>query len=150
VRSSGHLNSRATVLTGHIDAREAHSVDQTLLPVDNLRLPTYGGLYAWELERCGRKLNVRVDGQFVFNTVAPIVAAALDGAGLAILPEDEVLAQIEAGQLVRVPDDGCPPFPGYHRDDSSRRQSSPAFVLVVEALGPSSEVATPYEIAGTN
>lgn len=100
----------------------------------NLRLPTYGNLYAWEFERRGRKLNVRVEGQLAFNTVPPIVAAALDGAGIAFLPEDEVLAHIADGSLTRVLGDWCPPFPGYHLYYPSRRQPSPAFVLIVEAL----------------
>ncbi|MBD8897791.1 LysR family transcriptional regulator [Rhodanobacter sp. DHG33] len=100
----------------------------------NLRLPTYGGLYAWEFERRGRKVNVRVEGQYVFNTVPPIVAAALDGAGIAFLPEDEVLAQLASGELVRVLGDWCPSFPGYHLYYPSRRQPSPAFVVVADAL----------------
>ena len=100
----------------------------------NLRLPTYGGLYAWEFERRGRKLNVRVDGQLTFNTVPSIVAAALDGAGIAFLPEDAVSARIADGSLVRVLGDWCPPFPGYHLYYPSRRQPSPAFVLIVDAL----------------
>ena len=100
----------------------------------NLRLPTYGGLYGWEFERRGRKLNVRVDGQLTFNTVPSIVAAALDGAGIAFLPEDAVSACIADGSLVRVLGDWCPPFPGYHLYYPSRRQPSPAFVLIVDAL----------------
>ncbi len=100
----------------------------------NLRLPTYGGLYAWEFERRGRQLNVRVDGQLIFNTTPPIVATALDGLGLAFLPEEEFAPHIEAGRLVRVLEDWCPPFPGYHLYYPSRRQPSPAFSLVVDAL----------------
>jgi len=100
----------------------------------NLRLPTYGGLYAWEFERRGRQLNVRVDGQLVFNTSPPIVAAALAGLGIAFLPEDEFAPHLDRGKLVRVLEDWCPPFPGYHLYYPSRRQPSPAFALVVEAL----------------
>ena len=100
----------------------------------NLRLPTYGGLYAWEFERRGRQLNVRVDGQLVFNTSPPIVAAALAGLGIAFLPEDEFAPHLDKGKLVRVLEDWCPPFPGYHLYYPSRRQPSPAFALVVEAL----------------
>jgi DNA-binding transcriptional LysR family regulator len=100
----------------------------------NLRLPTYGGLYAWEFERRGRQLNVRVDGQLVFNTSPAIVAAALAGLGIAFLPEDEFAPHLEKGKLVRVLEDWCPPFPGYHLYYPSRRQPSPAFTLVVEAL----------------
>lgn len=100
----------------------------------NLRLPTYGGLYAWEFERGRRAVNVRVDGQLIFNNVTQILAAALDGFGLAYLPEDMVLAHVHAERLVRVLEDWCPPFPGYHLYYPGRRQPSPAFALVVEAL----------------
>lgn len=100
----------------------------------NLRLPTHGGLYAWEFERNGRELNVRVDGQLVFNTSPDIVTAARDGFGIAFLPEDELESELKAGRLVRVLDDWCPPFPGYHLYYPSRRHPSPAFSLVVDAL----------------
>ena len=100
----------------------------------NMRFPTKGGLYAWEFERRGRQLNVRVDGQLTFNTSPHMVAAALDGLGIAFLPEDEFAPHLEKGRLVRVLEDWCPPFPGYHLYYPSRRQPSPAFSLVVEAL----------------
>lgn len=100
----------------------------------NMRFPTKGGLYAWEFERRGRELNVRVDGQLTFNTSPPMVAAALDGLGIAFLPEEEFAPHLEKGRLVRVLEDWCPPFPGYHLYYPSRRQPSPAFSLVVDAL----------------
>jgi DNA-binding transcriptional LysR family regulator len=100
----------------------------------NFRLPTYGGLYAWEFERRSRELKVRVNGQLIFNTLALRVSAALDGFGLAYLPEDHVRAHIADGRLVAVLDDWCPPFPGYHLFYPSRRQTTPAFALLVEAL----------------
>lgn len=100
----------------------------------NQRMPTSGGLYVWDFERRGRKLNVRVDGQLVFNTTQPQVDAALAGLGIALLPEDEVMPHIESGHLVRVLQDWCPPFAGYHLYYPSRRQPSPAFALVLEAL----------------
>lgn len=100
----------------------------------NLRLPTYGGLYAWEFEKDGRELKVRVEGQLIFNTPNLIVQAAVAGSGLASLPEDNVKEQLADGRLVRVLGDWCPPFPGYHLYFPSRRQSSPAFVLLVDAL----------------
>jgi DNA-binding transcriptional LysR family regulator len=100
----------------------------------NLRLPTRGGLYAWEFEKGTRKLNVRVEGQLVFNTATLIRKAALAGMGLACLIEGSVKAEIEKGELVQVLGDWCPPFPGYHLYYPSRRQQSPAFVLLVEAL----------------
>jgi DNA-binding transcriptional LysR family regulator len=100
----------------------------------NLRLPTYGGLFAWEFEKGEQKLKVHVDGQLVFNNVALRLSAALAGSGLAYLPEDYVRAYIEDGRLVRVLADWCPPFSGYHLYYPSRRQSSPAFTLLVDAL----------------
>jgi DNA-binding transcriptional LysR family regulator len=100
----------------------------------NLRLPTLGGLYAWEFEKGKRELKVRVEGQLVFTSVAMMLNAALAGFGLAYLPEDEVQAGIADGTLVRVLADWCPPFPGYHLYYPSRRQMTPAFALVVEAL----------------
>ncbi|MES2115472.1 MAG: LysR family transcriptional regulator [Pseudomonadota bacterium] len=100
----------------------------------NLRLPTYGGLYAWEFEKNGHPLNVRVEGQLVFNSSPPILRAALAGFGLGCLPEDMVQEHVAAGRLVRVLDDWCQPFPGYHLYYPSRRQSAPAFALLVEAL----------------
>jgi DNA-binding transcriptional LysR family regulator len=100
----------------------------------NLRLPTYGGLYAWEFERGGRELRVRVEGQLVFGTTALILEAVLAGFGLAYLPEDQVRAHLAAGRLVRVLADWCEPFSGYHLYYPSRRQPTPAFALLVEAL----------------
>jgi DNA-binding transcriptional LysR family regulator len=100
----------------------------------NLRLPTYGGLYAWEFERGHQELKVRVDGQLVFNTLAPILTAALGGFGLAYVPEDLAEPHIAKGRLKRVLEDWCAPFPGYHLYYPSRRQSSPAFALLVDAL----------------
>ena len=100
----------------------------------NLRLPTHGGLYAWEFERAGRELRVRVEGQLVFGTTALILDAALAGFGLAYLPTDQVAAQLADGRLVQVLADWCEPFSGYHIYYPSRRQHTPAFALLVEAL----------------
>jgi DNA-binding transcriptional LysR family regulator len=100
----------------------------------NLRLPTYGGLYAWEFEKGGRELKVRVEGQLVFNNIALRVNAALAGLGLAYLPEDQVQTHLADGRLVRVLDDWCPHFSGYHLYYPSRRQPTPAFALLVDAL----------------
>jgi DNA-binding transcriptional LysR family regulator len=107
----------------------------------NLRLPTYGGLYAWEFEKDGRELRARVEGQLVFNSSALMLEAALGGFGLAYLPEDQVGAQLAEGRLVRVLTDWCPRYSGYHLYYPSRRQPTPAFALLVEALryrGPAS------------
>ncbi len=100
----------------------------------NLRLPTHGGLYAWEFEKNGRDLHVHVEGQLVFNNIFMRLNAALAGLGLAYLPEDQVRSHIAAGRLIRVLADWCPSFSGYHLYYPSRRQSSPAFALVVDAL----------------
>ncbi|WP_095200479.1 LysR family transcriptional regulator [Mesorhizobium carmichaelinearum] len=100
----------------------------------NLRLPTYGGLYAWEFEKAGRELKVRVEGQLTFNTAGLRMNAVLAGLGLAYLPEDQVRTQLADGRLVRVLADWCAPFPGYHLYYPSRRQATPAFSLLVDAL----------------
>jgi DNA-binding transcriptional LysR family regulator len=100
----------------------------------NLRLPTHGGLYAWEFEKSGHELRVRVEGQIVLNASGPMLDAALAGFGLAYLPEDGVRPYLDDGRLIRVLADWCPPFPGYHLYYPSRRQPTPAFALLVDAL----------------
>jgi DNA-binding transcriptional LysR family regulator len=100
----------------------------------NLRLPTAGGLYAWEFEKGDRELRVRVEGQLVFNTATLAVKAALAGAGLAFVPEDRVREHVSEGRLIRVLADWCPPFPGFHLYYPSRRQPTPAFAVLVNAL----------------
>lgn len=100
----------------------------------NLRLPTYGGLYAWEFEKNGRELKVRVEGQLVFNNIVLRLNAALAGLGLAYLPEDMVKTHLAKRRLVRVLADWCPPFSGYHLYYPSRRQHTSAFTLLVDAL----------------
>jgi DNA-binding transcriptional LysR family regulator len=99
-----------------------------------LRLPTHGGLYAWDFRKDARALEVRIQGRVVFNTVGMMRNAALEGLGLAYLPEDVVEAPLRKGQLVRILEDWCPPLPGYHLYYTSRRQPSPAFALVVDTL----------------
>jgi len=100
----------------------------------NLRLATRGGLYAWEFEKAGRELKVRVEGQLVCNTTAQMLNAALTGLGLAYVPEGLANQHLARGRLRRVLDDWCAPYSGYHLYYPSRRQSSAAFALVVEAL----------------
>jgi DNA-binding transcriptional LysR family regulator len=100
----------------------------------NLRLPTHGGLYAWEFEKQGRELHVRVDGQLVFNGTGPMLNAALNGFGLVYLTEGQVQPHIAKGRLVRVLADWCSPFTGYHLYYPSRHQRSPALALLVDAL----------------
>ncbi|MFN2645176.1 MAG: LysR family transcriptional regulator [Burkholderiales bacterium] len=100
----------------------------------NLRLPTYGGLYAWEFERDGRELRVRVEGQLICNAPSQMLQAALDGCGLAYVPEDLAQPHVAQGRLKRVLEDWCPAYSGYHLYYPSRRQPSPAFSLLVDAL----------------
>ena len=100
----------------------------------NLRLPTHGGLYAWEFEKNDHELRVRVEGQLVFNGTAPMLDATLSGLGLAYLPADTVQDHLADGRLIQVLADWCPPYPGYHLYYPSRRQPTPAFSLLVEAL----------------
>jgi DNA-binding transcriptional LysR family regulator len=100
----------------------------------NQRMPTSGGLYVWDFARRGKQVNVRVDGPLILNTAPPQVDAALAGLGITLLPEDELAPHLLDGSLVRVLEDWCPPFAGYHLYYPSRRQPSPAFSLVVAAL----------------
>ncbi|MGI4801712.1 MAG: LysR substrate-binding domain-containing protein [Janthinobacterium lividum] len=100
----------------------------------NLRLSTAGGFYTWELEKGGREVRVRVEGQLAFNNVAMIVRAAEDGLGLGFVMEDKVAGQLADCRLIRVLDDWCPAFAGYHLYYPSRRQPSAAFAIVVDAL----------------
>jgi DNA-binding transcriptional LysR family regulator len=109
----------------------------------NLRLPTAGGLYAWEFAKGGRDLKVRVEGQVIVNNITMALRAARDGLGIAYLPDDLVRADVDAGRLLRVLADWCPPFPGYHLYYPSRRQPTPAFALLVEALRYRERSATP-------
>jgi DNA-binding transcriptional LysR family regulator len=100
----------------------------------NIRQSTRGGVYVWEFEKKGRELNFRASGQGIFNTSPHIVEAAVMGLGIAFLPEGEFAPYLDDGRLMRVLEDWCPPFPGYHLYYPSRRQPSPAFTLVVDAL----------------
>jgi DNA-binding transcriptional LysR family regulator len=127
------------VVVGSPDYFERHPKPMT--PQDltahaciNLRLPTYGGYLVWEFERDGRALRVRVDGPLAFNNSNMALKAALGGAGLAYLLEDHAREDLESGRLVSVLDDWSPPFAGYYLYYPSRRQMSPAFSLLVEAL----------------
>ena len=125
VAAPGYFANRKTPKTPH-DLAEHECI--------NLRLPTRGGLYAWEFEKRGRHLNVRVEGQIVFNDPDMMTEAALAGFGLAYVLEDRVADKLASGQLLRVLQDWCEPYAGYHLYYPSRRQQSPAFGLVVEAL----------------
>ena len=100
----------------------------------NMRLPTRGGLYAWEFERDGRELRVRVDGQLILNSLPQRIDAAENGLGLAYVPEDAVQDALAEGRLVRVLEAWGPAFAGYHLYYPSRRQHTSAFSLLIAAL----------------
>jgi DNA-binding transcriptional LysR family regulator len=136
VRVGPDLRMAVVGSPSYFDKYPVPRVPQDLTEHDciNMRLPTYGGLYVWEFEKDGQAHNVRVQGQLTFNSSTPRVRAALAGFGLAFAPEDMVLDHVNEGKLVRVLEDWCPSFPGYHAYYPSRRQSSPALKLVVEAL----------------
>lgn len=107
----------------------------------NMRLPTYDNVSAWEFSRRGRTLEVRVDGQCIFNTTPQKLDAALEGHGFAYLPDDMVVEHVAAGRLRRVLEDWSPTFPGYHLYYPNRRQPSPAFALVLDALRLSTDLS---------
>ena len=100
----------------------------------NMRLVSAGGLYAWEFAKDGRELNVRVEGQLAFNSVLPVLNAALDGHGLAYVPEDLSRPYLASNQLVEVLEEWCPTIQGYHLYYPSRRQTSPAFSAFLAAV----------------
>ncbi len=100
----------------------------------NFRLPSSGGLYAWEFEEKGREIKIRVEGQLAFNNIFHSLAAVLDGFGLAYIPEEIILPHVREKRLVRVLQKFSPHWDGYHLYYPSRRQSSPAFTALVEAL----------------
>lgn len=115
----------------------------------NLRLPTYGGTYAWEFEKGARDFKVRVEGQLVFNSIFQVLDGAVSGLGLGFVPEDIAEPYLAKGHLQQVLEDWCPPWSGYHLYYPHRRQSSPAFALVVDALryrGAERLAATPQAI----
>ncbi len=125
VGSPGYFEQHARPSTPH---------DLTRHNCINLRFPTSGGLYAWEFEKDGRELKVRVDGQLVLNNLSQILLAAVAGFGLGFVPEDTARPYIEAGQLKQVLKNWSPRFPGYHLYYPSRRQSSRAMTLLIDAL----------------
>ncbi len=108
--------------------------DMTAHTCINMRLPTYGGLFPWGLEKDGREVKVRGEGQLVFNSLGLRLSSALDGLGVAYMPEDQVLPHIAEGRLIRVLEDWCPYFLGYHLYYPNRRHSSPALSLLVDTL----------------
>jgi DNA-binding transcriptional LysR family regulator len=136
VRIAPDLRMAVIATPTYFSRRPPPQIPQDLAAHDciNLRLPTKGGLYAWEFERDGHELKVHVQGQLVFNSSIPILRAALAGFGVAYVPEDMAQEHIAEGRLQRVLEDWCPTFQGYHIYYASRRQSSPAFALLINAL----------------
>ena len=136
VRIGPDLRMAAVATPSYFEAYSKPKTPQDLTRHNclNMRLQTYGGLYVWEFEKNGRPLNVRVDGQIICNGSSAIVSAALLGLGIAYVPDDMVRAHIAEKRLVRVLADWCPSFPGYHLYYPSKRQASPAFALLTEAL----------------
>lgn len=121
---------------GYFERRSKPAAPQELTSHSciNMRLPSAGGLYAWEFKKDGRELNVRVEGQLAFNSVIPVLNAALDGHGLAYVPEDLTKPYLDSGELVEVLADWSPTWQGYHLYYPSRRQASPAFSAFVDAI----------------
>lgn len=136
VRIGPDMRMAVVGAASYFKSRKRPQTPQDLTAHDciNLRLPTHGGLYAWEFAKGRRELKVRVEGPLVFNNLALRLNAALAGFGLAYLPEDQVETLIAKGRLIRVLEDWCPSFSGYHLYYPSRRQSSPAFTVLVDAL----------------
>jgi DNA-binding transcriptional LysR family regulator len=136
LRIGAELRFAVVGAPSYFEGRAKPDVPQDLLEHSciKLRLPTHGAFYAWEFQKDGQELKVRVQGRTAFNTVGMMRQAALDGFGLAYLPEDQVDTAIAEGTLIQVLSDWCLPRPAYHLYYPSRRQHSPAFALVIEAL----------------
>lgn len=136
VRIGPDVRMAVVAAPGYFSAREVPRRPQDLTSHDciNLRLPTHGGLLPWDFKKGSRELNVRVEGQLILNGFPLVLQAALAGCGLAFMLEDTVQPHLANGSLVRVLDDWCSVFPGYHLYYPSRRQPSSAFALVVDAL----------------
>ncbi|MBS0455088.1 MAG: LysR family transcriptional regulator [Proteobacteria bacterium] len=136
VRIAPDLRMSVTASPGYLAGRSIPLVPQDLTEhrCINLRLPTHGGLYAWDFEKDGQPQAVRVNGQVTFNNTLLMMQAALDGMGLAYVPFDLVHPHIEQGRLIPVLEQWWPVFPGYHLYYANRRQIAPALALVIEAL----------------
>jgi DNA-binding transcriptional LysR family regulator len=140
IRISEDARLVAVATPGYFKKHPAPKTPQDLVrhTCINLRLATQGSLYPWEFEKKGRPLRLRVEGQLIFNTMRPILTAALEGFGIAFVPEDSVTRHVARGRLVQVLDDWCQPVAGFHLYYPSRRQTSPAFKIIVDALRQSS------------
>ena len=136
VRIAPDMSMAVVGAPSYFEGREEPRRPQELIGHNciNLRLPTRGGLYAWEFEKDGRELRVHVEGQLTFNGTFQMLNAALAGLGLAYVTEDLARPHIAKGRLRRVLADWCPPYTGYHLYYPSRRQPTSAFALLVDAL----------------
>ena len=136
VRISPDFRMAVAAAPQYFEGRDKPKTPQDLTSHNcgNLRMATHGGLYAWEFVQDGRELKVQVPGQIIFNTSTQLLNAALEGYALTYAPEDVIQPHVEAGRLIRVLEQWSPTFPGYRLYYPSRRQSLPAFALVVEAL----------------
>jgi DNA-binding transcriptional LysR family regulator len=136
VRISPELRMAVVGAPVYLEARSVPRSPQDLADhvCIGLRYRRDGGTGVWDLEKAGRTINVRVDGQLVVNNVALLRLAALAGLGLAYVMEDQVRSDLRSGALVQVLEDWCPPFPGYHLYYPSRRQQSPALTVLIDAL----------------
>ena len=133
---SGDFRMAIVAAPSYFASRPKPSMPQelTLHNCINMRLPTHGGLFVWEFAKDGKEINVRVEGQLVYNNLAVRLQAALGGLGLACIPADVAAPHVAAGTLLRVLEDWCPPYAGYKLYYPSRRHPTPAFTLMVEAL----------------
>ncbi|OLO04911.1 LysR family transcriptional regulator [Salinicola socius] len=136
VKIGPDFSMRAVASPAYLSRKGCPETPQELTRHDciNLRFPTHGGLYAWEFEKDGREIKVKVSGQLTFNSINPIIQAAIDGHGIGYVPEDTVTKAIANGELVSILEEWSPPFPGYYLYYPHRRLSSPAFSILVNAL----------------
>ncbi len=136
VRIAADMRMAVVAAPGYLAQRGVPQTVQALADHDcvTLRLPTHGGLMAWEFEKDGHEVKAKVEGQWVFNTGSQILRAVVQGFGLGYMPDDMVREHLTAGRLQSVLQDWCPTFPGYHLYYPSRRQSSRALQVVIDAL----------------
>lgn len=133
VRISPEMRMAVVGSPDYLERNGVPSSPQALRSI-NMRLPTLGGLYAWEFAHAGREMRVRVDGQLTFNRLRQRIDAARHGSGLAYVPEDAVYQELEAGTLTRVLEEWCVPFPGYDLYYPTRKQHPTAFALFIDAI----------------
>jgi len=100
----------------------------------NIRHRPSGAIYAWEFEKDGKAFTVKGDGQLVFNSIVHVLNSAVDGIGLAYVPEALAAPYLADGRLKEVLAAWCPYFQGFHLYYPHRRQASPAFSAFVDAV----------------